>query len=109
MKHLGTVLPVLLSALLLQGCAGTALSTEGQGVRIISADEAKKCKFVDSISTNNQHTLVGEPEEDARNQARNRVASLGGNALLIKGTNNQIAPSGVGSIFTVNGEAYTCR
>ncbi|HWV09914.1 MAG TPA: DUF4156 domain-containing protein, partial [Pseudomonas sp.] len=93
----------------LQGCAGTALSTEGQGVRIISADEAKKCKFVDTVSSNNQHTLVGEPEEDARNQARNRVASLGGNALHIKSTNNQIAPSGVGSIFTLNGEAYSCR
>ncbi|MBD9399367.1 DUF4156 domain-containing protein [Pseudomonas sp. PDM11] len=109
MKHIASVLPLLFGALLLQGCAGTALSTEGQGVRIISADEAKSCKFVDSISTNNQHTLVGEPEEDARNQARNRVASVGGNALLIKATNNQIAPSGVGSIFTVNGEAYKCR
>ncbi|MDH1264263.1 MULTISPECIES: DUF4156 domain-containing protein [unclassified Pseudomonas] len=109
MKHLGNVSLLLVGALLLQGCAGTALSTEGQGVRIISADEAKKCKFVDTVSSNNQHTLVGEPEEDARNQARNRVASLGGNALHIKSTNNQIAPSGVGSIFTLNGEAYSCR
>lgn len=95
-------------ALLLGGCAVTEQSPLAQQVRIISADQAKQCKFIDAISANNTNTLSKNPEEDARNRALNRVAERGGNALKISTTNTQVAPSGIGSIFSLSGEAYLC-
>jgi len=100
---------LLVGALLINGCAVAPLNPAAQSVRIISDDEAKTCQFLDVVSTNNQNTLSKNPEEDARNRAKNRVAELGGNALRIKRTDNRIAPSGIGSIFTLSGEAYKCR
>lgn len=99
----------LVGAMLIHGCAVAPLNPAAQGVRIISEDEAKGCRFLDAVSANNQNTLSKNPEEDARNRAKNRVAELGGNTLRIKSTNNQIAPSGVGSIFSLSGEAYKCN
>jgi len=101
---------LLVGALLINGCVAVApLNPAAQNVRIISDDQAKSCQFLDAVSTNNQNTLSKNPEEDARNRAKNRVSELGGNALRIKSTNNQIAPSGVGSIFSLSGEAYKCK
>lgn len=95
-------------SLLLGACAVTEQTPQAQQVRIISADQAKHCKFIDTISANNTNTLSKNPEEDARNRALNRVAERGGNALKIITTNTQVAPSGLGSIFSLSGEAYLC-
>jgi hypothetical protein len=92
----------------LAACATTALDPAAQSVKVISQDQAHACKFLDAISANNGNTLSKDPETDARNQAKNKVARLGGNALLIKNSVNQIAPSGVGSIFSLSAEAYAC-
>jgi len=109
MSYMSKLLLGCSSAVLIQGCAATALNSEAQAVRVISDEESKKCRLLDSISTNNQHTLIGNPEEDARNRAKNRVAGLGGNALRIKSTDFRMSPSGVGGIFTLSGEAYRCK
>jgi len=94
--------------LLIYGCAVTPLNPAAQSVRIISSNEAKGCQFLNTVSTNNHNTLSKNPKVDARNRAKNQVAALGGNALRIKSTNSQIAPSGLGSIFSLSGEAYKC-
>ena len=104
-----TVLLMAAVALVTHGCAVTPVSSKAQGIRVISEAQSKSCKFINSISTNNGNTLSKNPEEEARNRAMNRVAELGGNALRIVTTNQQVAPSGVGSIFALTGEAYSCR
>jgi hypothetical protein len=90
------------------GCATTELAAGAKNVRMVSQEQAKRCKFIDAVSTNNTNTLSKNPELDARNKALNQVAQRGGNALYIKTTNTQIAPSGVGALFLLSGEAYTC-
>jgi len=92
-----------------QGCAVTPVSSQAQNVRVISEAQSKNCRFINTISTNNGNTLSENPEEEARNRALNRVAELGGNALRIVTTNQQVAPSGVGSLFALTGEAYSCK
>lgn len=111
MKTVVKYASLLVGALLTHACtvAVEPLSPVAQSVRIISDDETKGCQFLDAVSTNNRNTLSENPEEDARNRAKNRVAELGGNALRIKSTNTQIAPSGVGSVFSLSGEAYKCH
>ncbi len=107
MKNLNLV--AMLTMVALAGCASTEISPQAKNVRVISDQQAHACKFIDHVSSNNGNTLMGNPEEDAKNKALNRVAALGGNALHITSTNSQIAPSGVGSIFTLSGEAYLCK
>jgi hypothetical protein len=91
------------------GCAVTPVSPTAQNVNVISEQQAKSCRFLDNVSTNNGNTLSQNPEQEARNRALNRVAELGGNSLRIVSTNTQIAPSGIGSIFSLSGEAYICK
>lgn len=100
---------MLAAAVVVQGCAVTPISSQAQNVRVISKTQSKSCKFINTISTNNGNTLSKNPEEEARNRALNRVAELGGNALQIITTNQQVAPSGLGSIFALTGEAYLCK
>jgi len=87
----------------------TPVAPEAQNVKVISEQQAKSCRFLDSVSTNNTNTLSEDSEKDARNRAFNRVAELGGNALRIVSKNSQISRSGIGSYFTLNGEAYACK
>lgn len=108
-KYLSGAVVVLL-CLGATGCVSvTELTPAAKTVRTISAEQAKRCKFIDSVNANNGNTLSENPEQEARNKALNRVAELGGNALRIITANNQIAPSGVGSVFSLNGEAYACK
>jgi len=96
-------------ALGLGGCVSVTEATPAaQNVRVISEQEARRCKFLDTISTHNNNTLSKDPHQDARNKAMNRVAELGGNALRITGTNEQASSSGVGSFVVLNGDAYKC-
>jgi hypothetical protein len=112
MKNVSTVSKIatlLVSSSLLHGCAVTPVNPTAQNVKVISEQQAKGCRFLDSINANNTNTLSKNPQEDARNRAFNRVAELGGNSLRITSTNNHIAPSGVGSIYNLSGEAYACK
>ena len=95
-------------AILVSSCAVTQLDPAAQSVKTVSESAAKSCTFLDSVSENNRNTLSKDPQADARARAYNRVAQLGGNSLLIKSTDTKVSPSGVGSIFTLQGEAYRC-
>ena len=96
------------AAFALAGCATVELTPAAQNVKVISAEQAKACKFVDAVSTTNSNTLVSDPEADARGYAMNKIAEKGGNALLIKATDFKPSPSGVGGMFSLTGEAYIC-
>ena len=98
-----SALPITLSA-----CATTELAPTAQNVRVISEEQTRGCKFIDTVSTNNMNTLSKNPELDARNRAMNLISQRGGNAIYIKATANQISPSGIGSIFHLTGDAYAC-
>lgn len=96
-------------ALGLSACTTSAVDPGAQNVRVINEAESKGCKFLDSVSTNSGNTLNQNPEQEARNRAINRTASLGGNALRIVSTNQQMSDSGIGSLFMLTGEAYSCK
>ena len=92
------------------GCVSvTEMTPEGKQVREISESESNKCQFLRSISANNTNTLSKDPRADARARAVNEVAAVGGNALRIINTSTDVAPSGVGSVFSLTGEAYKCN
>jgi hypothetical protein len=111
MKTASKITALVVLSFVSHGCAVTAVSpaAAAQNIRVISEQQAKDCRFLDSISANNTNTLSKDPQQDARNRAFNRVADLGGNSLRIVSTNTQIAPSGVGSIYNLSGEAYACK
>ena len=109
MKTIGKFTAFVVLSFVFQGCAVTQVSPTAQDVRVISEQQAKDCRFLDSISTNNMNTLSKNPEQDARNRALNRVAELGGNSLRIISGNTQMSSSGVGSIYSLSGEAYVCK
>ena len=101
--------PALAGACLLAACATTEVAPEAANVRTISEQQAASCEFIDTITTNNTNTLTKYPEQDAKNRALNKVHELGGNALLVKSTNQSISSSGVGSIVQLTGDAYLCK
>lgn len=112
MKIVSTALKIAVAVVfvsLASGCAVETLKPGAKDVSIISEQQAKACRLLDSFTTNNQNTLSENPQQDARNRAFNRVAELGGNSLRIVSTNTQLSRSGVGSIFVLNGEAYACK
>jgi hypothetical protein len=93
----------------LASCASvTQLESAAISVQEISQNQSAKCRFLGTISANNNNTLSKNPEQDARNKAYNTVAQKGGNSIRITSTNVQVAPSGIGSIFNLSGEAYDC-
>lgn len=96
-------------SLLLTACAVTPLDSGARNVRVISDLQAKGCRFLDKFTSNNTNTLSKNPEQDARNRAFNRVATLGGNSLRIVSSSTHVSRSGVGSIYTMDAEAYECR
>ena len=105
----GKIGALLVFSFITHSCAVTPLSAAAENVRIVSEQQAENCRFLDGVTGNNTNTLSENPEQEARNRALNRVAELGGNSLRIVSTNQQIAPSGVGSMFTLSGEAYDCN
>ena len=92
------------------GCvAVTELSPGGLNVREISESDAANCRFLQSVSASNTNTLSKDPKADAFARAKNEVALVGGNSLRVLTTKTDIAPSGVGSIFSLSAEAYKCN
>lgn len=105
----GSILSLTVAVAIISGCATTEVAPAAANVRTINEQQSTSCEFIDSVSTNNMNTLTKYPEQDAKNRALNRVNELGGNALLVKSTSQSIAPSGVGSIVHLAGEAYRCE
>lgn len=101
--------PLLLVIGSISGCAVTELTAGGQAVSMINEKQAENCRFIESINTNNKNTLSKDPEADAKAQAKNKVAEIGGDSLRVVSTDMRASPSGVGGVFTLQGEAYSCN
>lgn len=96
---------VLSGLLALQGCADNSLSKGGSHVRDISPETAAGCQFIVIVVGRN---TWGSPKDDqddqltaGLNDARNRVATAGGNAM-------KITQSSTGATGIVRAEAYNC-
>ena len=75
---------LIMSSLILTGCAMTALTSEGTMVRKVSPSWSMKCEFLGVVSA---HEYMGfnkaNNKVSALNDIRNQVAALGGNAYAI--------------------------
>ena len=94
--------------LLTSACATTELSPQAQAVSFLPESRAGTCTFLETISANNQNTLVKDPELDARNRAKNQAAELGGNRLVLKTSNLTPSSSGIGGVFALTADVYQC-
>lgn len=62
----------------------TALSPQGNAVRIVEDKDAQACKFVGTVSAFDTFGAnTGHESQNALNEARNKAAQLGGNAIKI--------------------------
>ena len=69
--------------LLLSACT-TALTGQGNAVRVVSESEAAGCTFIGTVSGfDTLGANTGRESENAMNEARNKAAQLGANALKI--------------------------
>lgn len=75
--------------LLLSSCS-TQLTQQGKRVRIIASNQKQHCRFIEVITEYNEMGWnSASNQQNALNQARNRAADLGGNAIhLISNTTN---------------------
>ena len=91
--------------LLIAGCVTPPpeLSSEAEGVRIITTEAATalKCKHVGAINTLKTFNEGGMPS--AHVDARNKVAKAGGNALAIASQSTNSQGSG-----ELKGDGYAC-
>jgi hypothetical protein len=79
---------ILLLSSLITGCA-TQLTVEGQRVKLVTANQKEKCDSLDIItSSDNLGAGAGSMRRNALNKARNEVAELGGNAMMIISNSN---------------------
>jgi hypothetical protein len=93
---------VILVALVAAGCSAP-LSQAGREVRVMTSDAMSRCTRVGSVAgTGANGGSTAENERNATDEARNRAAELGGNAIAI--TSREVTP-----LFTkVRAEAYRC-
>lgn len=115
MKTITSKLLLSISAFALISCA-TKLTNQGRQVRPITTKQKEACRFIDIISESNDlgANSAGD-QQNAMNQARNKAAALGGNAVFfISNTTNQglvlvgsqLIPS---SEAVVQAEVYFCK
>lgn len=98
---------LLAASILVTGCA-MQVKPEAKHVAIITQDQVLKCEFLKVINTYDVSLkYLGDGEaEGAQNQAKNRVAEIGGNAMRILSITNQEVKDKNKTYVTV--EAYKC-
>lgn len=92
--------------LLLTGCS-TVLTSQGSMVRTLnSSDDLSKCEFRGIITAKSPELAITPSQETeyVMNDARNKVAELGGTHMKIL-TNQQ----GLFTGASMNAEAYNCK
>jgi len=68
---------------LLVGCS-TALTQSGSEIRIVEEKEATNCEFLGTVSAfDTLGASAGHESQNALNEARNKAAQAGGNAIRI--------------------------
>lgn len=96
---------ILLASLvtILVGCS-INITKEGNKVRLVSEQERNNCSFVGVVTGSMaMGASTGHDAESAINEARNRVARLGGNGLRLLNTDSDAIAT------TVTGEALRCN
>ena len=73
-----------LNLFLVLSCS-TQITNEGQKVQLVTTNQKEKyCEMIDIVTTSNDVGWnAAHDRENAMNEARNKVASLGGNAMII--------------------------
>ena len=96
--------PLILSFILvLYGCT-TTLTKEGKDIAPISESNKNECEFISqTIGTDSFGGTLGHRLENAMNDMRNKVASLGGDSYVV--TSSESYPIGGA---TVSAEVYNC-
>jgi ABC-type glycerol-3-phosphate transport system substrate-binding protein len=73
----------LAAFILLAGCS-TALTQSGADIRIVEDKEANNCEFIATVSAfDTLGASTGHESQNALNEARNKAAQAGGNAIKI--------------------------
>jgi hypothetical protein len=81
----------LLSAGLLSGCTWVELKPQGEKVRILAAQEVRRCKALGRVSTNTAAKIgfiarpKGDVQEEVYRLARNNAAAMGGDTVVASG------------------------
>lgn len=96
---------VVTAALVVCGCATTALTPEGSIVRAVDADWANDCDFLGVMKvTQDASRTPDEIETGALTELRNQIAANGGNAyMMVTGSSRQSAGS-----YEIQAESYNC-
>lgn len=69
--------------ILLIGCS-TALTQSGSDIRIVEEKEANSCEFLSTVSAfDTMGASTGHESQNALNEARNKAAQAGANAIKI--------------------------
>ena len=109
-------LSLLTLVTLIVSCS-SALTSKGKQVRLISSTQKQYCNYIDFITeSDNMGWDAGHNRENSLNQARNKAAELGGNAIFL--ISNSTASEGgafVAGTFVqstqavVQAEIYKCK
>lgn len=99
------IIPLVVFFVTLNGCS-TALTTDGSKVRSVNPnDDLSKCEFRGVITAKSPEFALTPAQETeyVMNDARNKVAALGGTHMKIL-TNQH----GLFTGASINAEAYSC-
>jgi len=108
-------------ALLLTGCSATPLNHNALRVRITNSEPGKECKYLGDVTGSQGNFMTGgftsnaNLETGARNDIKNKAASLGGNVVAIltqRAGETGTVYGGSGSVqqtnVTLTGNVYSC-
>ena len=108
-------------AVILSGCAATPMNPGAERVRITSTEPGKECKFLGDLTGNQGNFFTGpwtsneNLETGARNDMKNKAASMGGNVVAIltqragqTGGYGQYGGSSQQTNVVITGNVYRC-
>ncbi|WP_162929514.1 DUF4156 domain-containing protein [Halobacteriovorax sp. BALOs_7] len=96
--------------IMLFASCSTQLTKSGKNVRLVTENQKEKyCKTLDIVTASNELGWdAAHHSQNAMNEARNRVAELGGNGMKIISSNNSQGYGG-SSQAIVQVEALACN
>ena len=96
---------VVTAALVICGCATTALTPEGSVVRAVDADWANDCEFLGVMKvTQDSSRTPDENETGALIELRNQIAAKGGNAYMMVSDSSRLSADS----YLIQAESYNC-
>ena len=90
------LLSLLVIGMMEMGCTTFVdLKPQGQAVRVVTNEEAKRCKKIGHITTHTTDDVIGIPRDnesvndELTRLARNYAGNMGGNAIVALGSANK--------------------